>query len=143
GDIQRIWPLLEEWERWAAEVLESQLSFPVLSYYRSQHDNQSWLSALTMILDSCALLITSVEYGCTFQAQTTFAMARHVAVDLALVFHPPPRPPEDRLPPERFAALQRSLQDAGMKFIDGATAKKRLLELRQMYEPFVCAIGEF
>src|SRR5437879_1440837 len=40
-------PFLREWERWSAEVLESHLSYPVLSYYRSQHDNQSWLAALT------------------------------------------------------------------------------------------------
>src|SRR5262249_39624477 len=31
-------PLLAEWERWAAELLESHLSYPVLRYYRSQHD---------------------------------------------------------------------------------------------------------
>ena len=35
--------LLQEWERWSAEVVESHLSYPMLSYYRSQHDNQSWL----------------------------------------------------------------------------------------------------
>ncbi len=46
---------LGEWERWSADLLESQLSFPVLGYYRSQHDNQSWLSALTTILDTCAV----------------------------------------------------------------------------------------
>ena len=43
---------LQEWERFAAEVLESHLSFPLLSYYRSQHDNQSWLAAMTTILDA-------------------------------------------------------------------------------------------
>ena len=47
--------LLTDWERWAAEVLESHLSYPVLSYYRSQHDNQSWLATLTMILDTSSL----------------------------------------------------------------------------------------
>ena len=51
-------PLLAEWERWSAELLESHLSFPVLSYYRSQHDNQSWLAALTAMLDASALLVT-------------------------------------------------------------------------------------
>src|SRR5262249_42754273 len=40
---------LVEWERWSAELLESNLSFPVLSFYRSQHDNQSWVGALTTI----------------------------------------------------------------------------------------------
>jgi hypothetical protein len=34
-------------EDWSAGLLESHLSYPVLSYYRSQHDNQSWLAALT------------------------------------------------------------------------------------------------
>jgi len=53
-------PLLVEWERWSAELLESHLSFPVLSYYRSQHDNQSWVGALTAILDTSALLIAAV-----------------------------------------------------------------------------------
>src|SRR5262249_33881489 len=47
-------PVLVEWERWAAELLESHLSFPVLSYYRSQHDNQSWVGALTAILATSA-----------------------------------------------------------------------------------------
>src|SRR5437867_8107342 len=30
--------LLRDWERWSAELLESHVSFPVLSYFRSQHD---------------------------------------------------------------------------------------------------------
>ena len=45
---------LAECERWSAELLESHLSFAVLGYYRSQHDNQSWLAAATAILDTCA-----------------------------------------------------------------------------------------
>jgi hypothetical protein len=40
---------MHEWESWSGEVVESHLSYPMLSYYRSQHDNQSWLAALTVI----------------------------------------------------------------------------------------------
>ena len=54
-------PLLAEWERWAAELLESHLSFAVLSSYRSQHDNQSWLAALTVALDACAICCPSAQ----------------------------------------------------------------------------------
>jgi hypothetical protein len=46
--------VLAEWEQWSAQLLESHLSYPVLAYFRSQHDNQSWVAALTMILDACA-----------------------------------------------------------------------------------------
>src|SRR5258708_11148681 len=53
--------LLVEWERWSAELLESHLSFPVLRFFRSQHDNQSWLGALTPILDTSAILIASTD----------------------------------------------------------------------------------
>src|ERR1700722_11611898 len=105
----RVGPLLADWERWAAEVLESQLSFPVLSYYRSQHDNQSWVAALTTILDTSALLIAGVECSEGHQARLTFAMARHAAVDLGLGFGTPPLPPEsDRLPPATLARLRES-----------------------------------
>src|SRR6516225_8181454 len=91
-------PFLAEWERWAAELLESQLSFPVLSYYRSQHDNQSWLAAVSSILDTCSLFIVAVKGADPYQAQLTFAMARHATVDLALVFKTAPLSPDpDRL----------------------------------------------
>ena len=86
GGQEALVVLLIEWERWAAEILESHISYPILCYYRSQHDNQSWLSALTAVLDSCALLISVVPGTASRQAQLTFAMARHALVDLGHVF---------------------------------------------------------
>ncbi len=83
--------LLQEWERWAADVLESHLSYPALAYFRSQHYNQSWLAALTTILDSSALVMVGLEGWCVRQAALTFAMARHAVVDLAQVFSTPAR----------------------------------------------------
>lgn len=135
---------LVEWERWAADLLEGHLSFPVLSYYRSQHDNQSWLAALTAILDTCALLLAGVKGKHAYQAQLTFAMARHAAVDLALVFKTPPRAPDpDRLPAERCLSVRQALRDAGLELTDDGAAVKHLNELRAMYEPFVNALADF
>jgi len=134
--------LLAEWERWAAELLESHLSYPVLSYYRSQHDNQSWVAALTAILDTCALLLAAVEGSDSYQARLTFAMARHTAVDLGLVFRLPARPPEaDRLPVAALARLSESLRGAGLTLRDGPAVAKALTELRGLYEPFVNALA--
>ena len=137
-------PMLAEWERWSAELLESHLSFPVLSFYRSQHDNQSWVATLTCALDTCALLLAGKPGSDLYQVRLTFAMARHAAVDLALVFRTPPRPPDpDRLPPERLAALRAELRKAGLALQDGAAADARLGELRGLYEPFVNGLAEF
>ncbi len=137
-------PFLAEWERWAAELLESHLSFPVLSYYRSQHDNQSWLAALTTILDTCALIIAGVQDIDPYQAQLTFAMARHAAVDLALIFQTPPHAPTvDRLPPERLAAMRAEFEKVGLALQAEKAVDIRLTELRGLYEPFVNALAEF
>jgi hypothetical protein len=135
-------PLLVEWERWSAELLESHLSFPVLSYYRSQHDNESWVATLTTILDTSALLIAGLECPDNHQARLTFAMARHAAVDLGLSFHRPPRPTDsDRLPANELTRLWESLQAAGLKPGEASSATRRLAELRGLYEPFVNALA--
>jgi hypothetical protein len=136
--------LLAEWERWSAELLESTLSFPVLAYYRSQHDNQSWLAALTAMLDACALLLTGAgESGLRYQAQLTFAAARHAAVDLALTFRTPPCPQTDRLPDETLRRLRADLRAAGLPLREGAAVDAKLAELRGLYEPFVTALSEY
>jgi hypothetical protein len=95
------------------ELLESHLSYPVLVYYRSQHDNQSWIGALTTILDCCSLIVSSVQCPGKWQARMTFAMARHAVVDLSQILGIPPRPPtRDRLPPADLDRLQSLLAGA-------------------------------
>jgi hypothetical protein len=144
GNVAAIDPFLAEWERWSAELLESHLSYPALVFYRSQHENQSWLGALTVILDTCAFLIVGVKGYQPYQAQLTFAMARHTAVDLALVFKTPPVAPDsDRLPPELLQQMRRSLRDAGLNLQESAAVDEKLAELRGMYEPFVNALARF
>ena len=135
---------LEEWERWAAEVLESHVSFPVLSYYRSQHDNQSWLAALTAILDTSALAIAGAKGVDPYQAQMTFATARHTVVDLAQVYQVIPFEADpSRLPPERLGRLREELATAGLELREGEAMDRKLGELRGMYEPFVNALARY
>jgi hypothetical protein len=134
---------LAELERWAAELLESHLSFPMLGFYRSQHDNQSWLAALTMILDSCTLLLVGVKGTNLYQAQLTFAMARHAAVDLALVIRAnPPEMPIERLSCQTWQRLRAALATAGVPLHEGPEVERKVSELRAMYEPFVQALAE-
>jgi hypothetical protein len=74
--------LLREGERWSAELLESHLSYPFLAYYRSQHQEQSWLAGLTTMLDVAALLLVGIDGAPMRPARLAFAMARHAAADL-------------------------------------------------------------
>ncbi len=134
--------VLRDWERWAAELLESQISYPVLSFFRSQHSNQSWLAALTTMLDVTALVLTGIEGVHPGQAKLTFAMARHAAVDLAQVVnarHDPTAP--DRLPEEEFEALRGALDAADLRLRHDEYGREKLAKLRSMYEPYVHSTG--
>jgi hypothetical protein len=136
--------LLEEWERWSAELLESHISYPLLCYFRSQHNNQSWISALTAVLDTSALLIAGVQGHEARQAQLTFAMARHAMVDLAQIFSLAPiNDAPDRLPPERYEQLYNLLCQSGIKVCRDGHSIERLREMRALYEGYAEALGGY
>lgn len=134
--------IFRDWERWAAEVLESHLSYPALSFFRSQHNNQSWLSALTTILDATALVIAGIDSIRKEQAKVTFAMARHAVVDLAQIISARYDPyTVDRLPASELARLRQSLSERGVRLDSSEAAEQKLAQLRTMYEPYALGIG--
>jgi len=142
GEGHEIGVLLHDWEQWSAELLESHLSYSILAYFRSQHDNQSWLASLTSVLDTCSLVMAGIEGMPTLQARLTFAIARHAMVDLSQVLRCRPiREGPDRLPPEDLATLRALLTTAGLKPYQGAVADHQLNELRALYEPYARALG--
>lgn len=134
--------IFRDWERWSADLLSSHISYPSLLFFRSQHSNQSWLSALTVMLDVTSLIMTGVERIHPEQARLTFAMARHAAVDLAQVVNAryDPHMPE-RLTAEDLGRLRKELAQHGVTLNDSADAAERLAELRALYEPYVDAIA--
>jgi hypothetical protein len=75
-----------EWEKWAAEVLDSHLAYPLLAYFRSSHDSESWVSALGAVLDAATLLMTTVADQPRGPAKLMYAMGRHLVEDLGRFF---------------------------------------------------------
>jgi hypothetical protein len=154
GGDDALTALLAEWERWCAGMLETHISYPILCYYRSQHDNQSWLSALTAVLDTCALVITTLDAEqagspCARQAQLTFAIGRHTLVDLGHVFRQERHEqrlrsqPPVRLGDDEFARLCTALAGAGFALCPGSEARDRLLAIRLLYEPHAAALAGY
>jgi hypothetical protein len=86
------------------------------------------------------VMMTQVRSVNTYQAQVTFAIARHAAVDLALVLRAKPPSPAgaaERLAVEPFAALRAALDAAGVPLRDLSNADEALRKLRGTYEPFL------
>src|SRR6266496_59258 len=140
-NVEELRLLLHDWEVWCADILESHLSYPILAYYRSQHEQQSWVEALTVILDTCALILTGIEGIAVEPARFTFAMARHAVVDLAQVLNTTPIKGVNRLSSTEFTWLQDMLAVSGIRLQEGTASEQKLAELRATYEPFVSALA--
>jgi hypothetical protein len=141
GEIDELIPLMSTWEHWTAELLESHLSYQVLCYFRSQHENQSWVAALTAILDFSTLWQAAKATGHTWQARRVYAMGRHALGDLSQVMRASPQfDVPDRLSEPEFAALLQILSDAGIA-VDPAEFRTRLRKLRKGYEPYAAALS--
>lgn len=144
NDMESLNNLLREWEKCSADLLESHLSYPVLCYFRSQHDNQSWLAALGTILDTCALVMVGVEGMPKWQAQLTFKMSRHALVDLTQVFGTSPLMNDgNRLTAEELVRLRSVLEQCGVALRSEAGDDETLAELRTMYEPYLEVLSSY
>jgi len=142
-NVEELRLILHDWELWCGDILESHLSYPVLAYYRSQHDQQSWLEALTAILDTCALILAGIENIPAEPARFTFAIARHAVVDLAQVFNSPPIIGVNRLSSAEFVHLRDMLAQSGILLKEGTATERKLAELRETYEPFVSGLANY
>jgi hypothetical protein len=121
-------------------LLEGHLSYGVLCFFRSQHSNQSWLAALTAIMDSTALVIAGIGDMERHQAKLTFAAARHAVVDLAQIMAAEYQAnAADRLPEADLRVLKEKLAELRMPLQPGAEDKLR--ELREQYEPYSQALA--
>src|SRR5437016_9790263 len=144
GDLESLNQLLHDWERWAADLLESHLSYPVLCFFRSQHDNQSWLSALSTVLDTCSLVMVGIDGFPKWQAQLTFKMARHAVVDIAQVFNTSPLVGGGhRLTHEGFERLHTVLSESGVALRNAPNDEETLAELRTLYEPYIAVLSDY
>jgi len=144
GDVTVLIQLLHDWEVWVADLLESHLSYPTLAYFRSQHENQSWVAALALILDVSAYLLACGAGRATRQAGFTFAVGRHAVGDLSNVFEVAPRvAATERLGPEAELRLREIVINRGLAVAPTADAAARLTAIRGSYEPYLEALSVY
>ena len=82
GLIERLPDLFMDWQRWAVEVLDSHVAYPLLGFFRSSHDNLSWISALGTILDAASLVLTTVCEVPRGEAKLAKRVGTHLVEDI-------------------------------------------------------------
>jgi hypothetical protein len=132
---------LQAWEEWAAELMETHLTYPLLAFYRSQHEDQNWLATLTTIVDVAAFLKAIVPDENSVAADITFRIGRHALADLALQFRLEPAP-VDRLSDSDFDDLFAIIDRSELANVDREVARCRLDQYRGEYEPNAQALAE-
>jgi hypothetical protein len=134
---------LGEWEVWAAELMETHLSYPTLAYLRSQHLNQNWLAALTTVLDASAFTLAATpDRSAAEPAEVTFAIGKHALADLAYMFQAKPVAPNPaRLDAAVLADLCELARRSGLELRDDEEIAPQLEKLRAGYEPYAAALA--
>ena len=146
--LDKLDDLLGAWESWGAELLQSHLAYPMLAFYRSQHDDHSWLGGLAAVIDTCSLILVGVTDMKPLQARMTFAMARHVIVEMGRSLHLTTdlaavgRTMPDRLPHEAFLKLEALFKDVELGWTGGSAGEETLMALRATYEPMLFCLAD-
>jgi hypothetical protein len=83
GMVDQLPALFADWERWSAEVLDSHVAYPILGFFRSTHDNVSWVNGLGAVLDAATLVETTVRNVPRAQAELTVRVGAHFVEDLS------------------------------------------------------------
>jgi hypothetical protein len=117
----------------------------VLCYFRSQHDNQSWLSALVAVLDASALMIAGLEGHGARQAELTYAICRHALVDVTQLFglKSDTAAGLKRMGDGGYLSVAKDLCQADLRLDRSPKAEQRLAELRSLYEGYACALSDY
>jgi hypothetical protein len=143
GDLSELIKLLRDWEEWVADILEGHLSYPVLAFFRSQHENQSWVAGVALVLDVSAYVLACGQTDAVRQAGFTFAIGRHAVGDLTNVLNAVPQHPAvDRLNPDAARRLWEIASSRGLLTDKQASASERLTAIRASYEPYLEALSD-
>ncbi len=144
GDLRQMDDWLREWEHWAGELIESHSTYPMLAFYRSQHDGYSWLASLAIVLDACTIIMAGIEGGHLLQAAATFAAARRVLDEMcrSLGVRVPSsfaREPD----PELFVELAPVLRSSMPDWRNDGTMIELMGRLRRAYEPQLSGLSSY
>jgi hypothetical protein len=112
GMMEDVGSILRESQRWIAEVMETHLAYPVLTYFRSSHDDESWVGTLGALLDASTLLITTLDMDHRGQAEITLRLGTHAVRDFTGFFKLPAGDAAG-VEYDEFAAAYRALRELG------------------------------
>jgi Ion channel len=140
GILDALPKVFQDWQAWAAEVLDTHLAYPVLAYFRSSHNNDSWISSLGAVMDASTLVLTTIEDGPKGWAKLSRAVGGHCLEDLVQYFQLPDEP-ELGVERDEFDEARQRLERAGFRLRDADQSWANFSRLRMEYAGRVNALA--
>ncbi|MGJ7579291.1 potassium channel family protein [Variovorax sp. RHLX14] len=137
GNAESLERWLTGWETWASDLIESHAVYPMLAFYRSQHEGHSWLGSLAVVLDVCTLLIAGGADARCHQATATFSALRRMLDESseALATGRPKPASDRRMDDASLQTLTPTIRKLLPEWRDDAAARQAIRKLRSTYEP--------
>jgi hypothetical protein len=131
----------DDFRLWSAEVLESHLAYPTLIFFRSNHDNESWVSALSAVMDAATIVLTTLEGERQGHAALMAKVGGHLIEDLIQVV---PAPHDHMVGIERFEFDEacRRLEKVGYRIRAGDQAWEAFSARRSEYAGTLSAFAQ-
>jgi hypothetical protein len=136
-------PLMIDAQRWAAALMESHLAYPMLAFFRSSHDDQSWIGTLGTLLDAATLMMTTTDGVRDGQARIFFNVGRHATRDLSKYFRVEFAQDSVGIERPEFDHACDRLAAAGWALKERNEAWSRFAGLRSSYAPQLNAMAAF
>ncbi len=130
-----------QWEQWIVEVLDSHVAYPLLGYFRSSHDNLSWISALGTVLDTASLVLTTIEGIPRGQAALVSELGTHLVEDITNIGNRAQATAS--LDRAAFDAVHARLGAAGYRLVPEAEAWTAFSAARAAYADRLEAMAAF
>jgi len=141
GDLQRFDTWLRSWERWSSDLIESHCSYPMLAFYRSQHEKHSWLASLAVVLDCCTLVLAGFEEGVFHQAESTFYAARRVLIEICAALGLNETVTRPSLTDAQFEAISVTVGGIYARWCADPATRSAIETLRATYDPLLARLS--
>lgn len=119
GWMDRLPDMWRRWEEWFADIEESHLSFPALSFFRSSQPGHSWVTAAGAALDAAALSASTIDHPADPDAELCiragYLTLRRIASSYRIPFDKDPLPSDPiSITREDYDRVYDELQAAGV-----------------------------
>ena len=119
-DMEDTWT---EWEHWFIHIEETHQTYPALAYFRSVRSDRSWVTAAGCILDTAAIMLSTVAVPhsppAPFMIRAGYVALRNIADFFAIDYDPDPMPTSPiTVRRHEFYETYETLRSAGVPVVE-------------------------